>query len=109
MYYTDVTVIFRAFRKHLIYELDLDKEESYLLPERLFHTVVSWEPLMPVRAAKQRIKIAEVPVSEPPTNWWQKEITDVPMGCCVLFPVLERTVVLEVSEEDYLEAFNIWT
>ena len=65
-HYTDAMVIFRAFRKRLIYDLDLNKEESYRLPERLFHTVISWEPLMSVRAAKQRSKIAEIPVGEPP-------------------------------------------
>ena len=64
--YTDAMVILRAFRKSLVYELDLDKEESYALPERLFDTVVSWEPLMSVRAAKRRLRIAEVPVGEPP-------------------------------------------
>ena len=45
-------VIYRAFRRELIEECDLDKEESYLLPERLFGTVISWEPLMSVRARK---------------------------------------------------------
>ncbi|MFQ5431204.1 MAG: glycosyltransferase family 2 protein [Nitrospinota bacterium] len=64
--FTDAMVIFRAFKKKLVYELDLHKEESYRLPERLFHTVVSWEPLMSVRAAKMKKRIAEVPVGEPP-------------------------------------------
>lgn len=64
--YTDAMVIFRAFRRDLIYELDLHKEESYLLPEKLFHTVISWEPLMSVRAAKRKKKITEVGVGEPP-------------------------------------------
>jgi glycosyltransferase involved in cell wall biosynthesis len=64
--YTDAMVIYRAFRRELVYELDLDKEESYLLPERLFSTVISWEPLMSVRAAKARKRIAEVPEGEPP-------------------------------------------
>lgn len=64
-HYTDVMGIFRAYRKSLVYELDLDKDESYALPERLFNTVVSWEPLMSVRAAKMKKKIAEVPVDEP--------------------------------------------
>ncbi len=63
--YTDAMVIFRAFRRTLIEELDLDKEESYLLPERLFGTVISWEPLMSVRAAKRKLKIGEVAVGEP--------------------------------------------
>ncbi len=64
--YTDAMVIYRAFRRALIYDLDLDKEESYRLPERLFGTVISWEPLMSVRAAKARMKIGEVAVGEPP-------------------------------------------
>jgi len=63
--YTDAMVIYRAFRRDLIYELDLHKDESYLLPEKLFHTIISWEPLMSVRAAKKKKKIAEVGVGEP--------------------------------------------
>ena len=58
-------VIYRAFKKNLIYDLDLDKEESYHLPEHLFGTVISWEPLMSVRAAKKRKRITEVAVGEP--------------------------------------------
>lgn len=65
-HYSDAMVIYRAFRKDLIYELDLHKEESYLLPEKLFGTVISWEPLMSVRAAKKKKRIAEVGVGEPP-------------------------------------------
>jgi glycosyltransferase involved in cell wall biosynthesis len=64
--FTDSMVIFRAFKKQLIYDLDLHKEESYLLPERLFGTIISWEPLMSVRAAKRKLKIVDVPVGEPP-------------------------------------------
>lgn len=63
--YTDAMVIYRAFRRSLIYDLDLHKEESYALPERLFGTIISWEPLMSVRAAKRRLKITEVGVGEP--------------------------------------------
>jgi glycosyltransferase involved in cell wall biosynthesis len=63
--YTDAMVIFRAFRRDLIYELDLHKDESYVLPEKLFHTIISWEPLMSVRAAKRKKKIGEVGVGEP--------------------------------------------
>jgi glycosyltransferase involved in cell wall biosynthesis len=64
--YTDAMVIYRAFTRDLIAELDLDKEESYRLPERLFRTVISWEPLMSVRAAKAKKRIGEVAVGEPP-------------------------------------------
>lgn len=64
-HFTDAMVIYRAFRRNLIYELDLDKDVSYELPERLFGTIISWEPLMSVRAAKRRLKITEIGVGEP--------------------------------------------
>ena len=63
--YTDAMNIYRGFRRKLIYELDLHKEASYLLPERLFFTRISWEPLMSVRAAKCGKKITELAVGEP--------------------------------------------
>jgi len=63
-HYTDAMVILRAFKRSLIYDLDLDKEESYT-PEKIFKTNVSWEPLMSVRAAKRKLKIGEIPVDEP--------------------------------------------
>lgn len=63
--FDDAMTIFRAFRRDLIYELDLDKEESYTLPEKMFGTTISWEPLMSVRAAKRKLRIANIPVGEP--------------------------------------------
>lgn len=63
--YTDCMVIYRAFRRQVIYDLDLDKEESYRLPEQLFGTVISWEPLMSVRALKAKMRISEVAAGEP--------------------------------------------
>jgi glycosyltransferase involved in cell wall biosynthesis len=65
-HYTDVMVIYRIFRTGLIYDLDLQKDSSYALPERIFSTVISWEPLMAVRAAKAGMKVGEIPVDEPP-------------------------------------------
>lgn len=62
--YTDAMVIFRAFKKDLIYSLDLDKEESYSTVEKLFRTKISWEPLLSVRAAKRKLKITEIPGDE---------------------------------------------
>jgi glycosyltransferase involved in cell wall biosynthesis len=64
--YTDVMVILRAFTKQLIYDLDLHLEETYRLPDRMFGTIISWEPLMSVRALKRRKRIGELPFSEPP-------------------------------------------
>jgi len=65
-YYTDAMVIFRAYKKDVIYKLELEKEEGYSFVERLFRTKISWEPLLSVRAAKRRLKITEIPGDEPP-------------------------------------------
>jgi len=83
--YTDAMVIYRAFKKSLIFELDLDKEESYLLPEKLFSTVISWEPLMAVRAAKCRKKIAEVGVGEPPRIGGERKLQIFRWGAAYYF------------------------
>lgn len=64
-HYTDSLVIFRAYKTKLITLLDLDKDEGYAIFERLFNTLVSWEPLLSVRAAKCRLKIIEIPGDEP--------------------------------------------
>ena len=63
--YTDAMVIYRAYKKSLISELGLDKDEWYEKEERLFKTNVSWEPLLSIRAARRKLKIAEIPGDEP--------------------------------------------
>lgn len=63
--YSDVMVIYRAFTRDLPYDLGLDQESAYTLPEKLFRTVISWEPLMSVRAAKRRKRIGELLAREP--------------------------------------------
>jgi glycosyltransferase involved in cell wall biosynthesis len=83
--YTDAMVIFRAFQKSLVYELDLDREESYRLPEKLFGTVISWEPLMSVRAAKARKRIAEIPVGEPPRIAGKRKLQVLRWGAAYYF------------------------
>jgi glycosyltransferase involved in cell wall biosynthesis len=63
--YTDAMVMYRAYRRALIEELDLDKDRSYWPEEALFRKRVGWEPLLSIRAAKRRLRIAEIPGSEP--------------------------------------------
>lgn len=83
--YTDAMVIYRAFRTQLIYQLDLHDEESYRLPERLFRTAISWEPLMSVRAAKRGMRIGEVPASEPPRIGGQRKLQILRWGAAYYF------------------------
>jgi hypothetical protein len=63
--YTDVMVIYRAYRKQLIYDLELDQDRWYRFPERLFGCRISWEPMLSARAARRGLKVAEIPGDEP--------------------------------------------
>lgn len=63
--YTDAMVIFRAYKTKLIYDLELHKDDGFTVAERLFYTHISWEPLLSVRAAKRKLKVAEIPGDEP--------------------------------------------
>ena len=63
---TDVMVIFRAYRKQIIYDLELDRDKWYKTPETIFFCKISWEPLLSARAAKRQLKVAEIAGDEPP-------------------------------------------
>ena len=88
--YTDAMVIYRAFRRGLIEELDLDKEATYRLPEKLFGTIISWEPVMSVRAAKARKRIAEVAVCEPPRIGGHRKLQILRWGAAYYFQFLHE-------------------
>ena len=83
--YTDAMVIYRAFKRQLVHELDLDQEEAYALPERMFHTIISWEPLMSVRAAKRKKKIAEVAAFEPARIGGERKLQILRWGAAYYF------------------------
>lgn len=85
--YTDVMVIYRAFTRALIEELRLDQDGSYTLPERLFHTVISWEPLMSIRAAKYRKRIGEVAAGEPPRIGGVRKLQIIRWGAAYYFQI----------------------
>lgn len=63
-HYTDAMGIYRAHRRSLFYELDIDKDEGYVT-EKLWFTRIGCEPLMSTRAAKRKLKVAEIPGDEP--------------------------------------------
>lgn len=83
--YTDAMVILRAYKKSLIHDLDLTNEQAYALPEKLFNTRVSWEPLMSVRAAKRKMKIGEIPVDEPARIGGVRKLQVLKWGAVFLF------------------------
>jgi glycosyltransferase involved in cell wall biosynthesis len=85
--YTDVMVIYRAYTKALAYDLRLHEDSSYTLPERLFGTVISWEPLMSVRAAKLGKRIGEVPAGEPKRIGGQRKLQIIRWGAAYYFQI----------------------
>lgn len=64
--YTDAMVIYRIYSRDLPDILDLNSDDAFLLPEKLFRTQISWEPLLSVRAAKAKCRVEEIPGAEPP-------------------------------------------
>jgi glycosyltransferase involved in cell wall biosynthesis len=67
--YTDVMVIFRAYKKDMIARLELDQDANFNFREKIFfcgYRETSWEPLLSVLACKYGYDIAEIPASEPP-------------------------------------------
>jgi len=63
-HYTDAMVIYRAHRTALIEELNLMTDEPFSV-ERRFSHMISWEPLLSMRAAKRNLKLGEIPGDEP--------------------------------------------
>lgn len=87
--YTDAMVIYRAYRRSLFEELDLDKEESYKV-ERLFGTVIGIEPLLSVRAAKRRLKLGEIPGDEPPRVGGERKLLPFRWGGAYMAQILRE-------------------
>jgi glycosyltransferase involved in cell wall biosynthesis len=88
--YTDVMVIYRAYKKTLAGDLGLDREDAYALPEKLFRTKISWEPLLSVRAAKAKLKITEIPGDEPPRIGGERKLQVLKWGAAYYFQFIRE-------------------
>jgi len=88
--YTDVMVIYRAYKKSLPYQLGLDREDAHALPEKLFNTKISWEPLLSVRAAKAKLRIAEIPGDEPPRIGGERKLQVLKWGAAYYFQFIRE-------------------
>jgi hypothetical protein len=91
--YTDAMVIYRIYKTSLIKELGLDKEESYTTEEKLFKTTVSWEPLLSIRAAKRKLKIAEIPGDEPAREKGERKLQVLRWGAAYMFEVIREVFI----------------
>lgn len=91
--YTDVMGIFRAYKKTLIYDLDLDKDTSYSTPEKIFHTKLSWEPLLSVRAAKRKLCLVDIPADEPKRAGGQRKLQIFRWSAAYLFQIIREIFI----------------
>src|SRR4030042_3250886 len=89
-HYTDAMVIFRAYKKKIIYELELDKDAGYFTAEKLFKTKISWEPLLSVRAAKRRLKVTEIPGDEPLRIGGERKLNVLRWGAAYYFQFIRE-------------------
>lgn len=88
--YTDAMVIFRAYHKQIVYDLELNKDDGYALAEKLFRTRISWEPLLSVRAAKRKLKVTEIPGDEPPRIGGERKLKVLKWGAAYYFQFLRE-------------------
>jgi glycosyltransferase involved in cell wall biosynthesis len=91
--YTDAMVIYRAYATKLIKELDLDKDSSFEVEERLFKTKISWEPLLSIRAAKRKLKVVDIPGDEPAREGGERKLQVLKWGAAYMYEVFREIFV----------------
>lgn len=87
--YTDAMGMYRAYKARLFCDLGMDKEESYA-PEKLWFTVMGCEPLLSTRAAKRRLRIAEIRGDEPKRVTGKAKLQTLRWGGAYLFQVIRE-------------------
>lgn len=91
--YTDAFVIYRGYRKNLIHELQLTDDKAFHIPEKLFFTRVSIEPLLSVRAARARLKVTEIPGDEPARIGGERKLQIIRWGLAFLYQIFVEVFV----------------
>jgi hypothetical protein len=71
----------------------LDKEESYLSEEKFFHTKIGVEPLLSVRAAKKKLKCADIPGDEPARIGGIRKLQVLRWGGAYLAQVIKEAIL----------------
>lgn len=92
-HYTDAMVIYRVYKKSLIHDLDLDKDSSYKTEEKLFGTNISWEPLLSIRCAKRKLKVADIPGDEPAREGGERKLQVLRWGAAYMFQVFREIFI----------------
>ncbi len=77
--YTDVLVMFRAFRRDIISTLELDAKK---------HPVI--EIQLTIRCAKRKLKVLEIPVDEPKRTGGVRKMSPLYNGSAILFLIIRE-------------------
>ncbi len=85
--YTDAMVIYRGYKKSLFHDLQLTDHKAFVIPEKLFFTRVSVEPLLSMRAARAKLKIKEIPGDEPKRIAGERKLQIIRWGLAFLYQV----------------------
>lgn len=85
--YTDAMVMYRAIRKDIFFRLDLNLESTYW-PERYFRTHICLMPILSIRAAKARLRVAEIPGDEPKRIGGQRKLQVIRWGAAYLAQIV---------------------
>ena len=78
--YTDTLVMFRAYRKNIVKEFHIDIPRAGL------------EPLLSIRCAKEKLKVTEIPASEPKRIGGKRKMNPILNGWDIL-----RLIFLELT------------
>lgn len=86
--YTDAMVIYRGYKKSLFHDLQLTDDRAFDLPEKLFRTRISIEPLLSMRAARAKLKITEIPGDEPKRIGGERKLQIIRWGLAFLYQTI---------------------
>lgn len=88
--YTDAMVMYRAYRTNLVYELGIFEESAYQPMERMFFTVSGCEPILSIRAAKRKLRTAEIPGDEPARIGGDRKLQVIRWGATYLGQIIKE-------------------
>lgn len=88
--YTDAMVMFRAWRKEIIYSLEINKQVKFPFWEDVIGIWVSWEPQLSIRCAKRKLRCTEIPGDEPKRMGGERKMQPFITGSAVLFQVIQE-------------------
>jgi len=88
--YTDSLVGLRAYRRDAIDKMRLCNQAQQGWLRKRFNRMCSWEVCSSIRAAKLKLKVAEIPADEPKRIGGTRKMSIIMNGLGVLFEIIEE-------------------